>query len=48
MSGNGPSTAAIARKENSNKIRSVFETLDGYVIVSPINNNRATLVKQIG
>ena len=48
MSGNGPSTSAIARKEDSDKIRSVFETLDGYVIVSPINNNKATLVKQIG
>jgi shikimate kinase len=48
MSGNGPSTAAIARKEDSNKIRSVFEALNGYVIVSPINNNKATLVKQIG
>lgn len=48
MSGNGPSTAAIARKEDSDKIRSVFEALNGSVIVSPINNNKATLVKQIG
>jgi shikimate kinase len=48
MSGNGPSTAAIARKEDCNKIRSAFEALNGYVIVSPINNNKATLVKQIG
>lgn len=48
MSGNGPSTAAIARNEDSSKIRSVFEALNGSVIVSPINNNKATLVKQIG
>jgi shikimate kinase len=48
MSGNGPSTAAITRKEDSDKIRSVFEALNGSVIVSPINNNKATLVKQIG
>ena len=33
--------AAIARKEDSNKIRSVFEAQNGYVIVSPINNNKA-------
>ena len=31
---------AIARKEHSNKIRSVFEALNGHVIVSPINNNK--------
>ncbi|MGA9909091.1 MAG: shikimate kinase [Nitrososphaeraceae archaeon] len=48
MSGNGPSTSAIARKEDSDKIRTVFEALNGSVIVSPINNNKATLVKQIG
>jgi shikimate kinase len=45
MSGNGPSTAAVARKEDANQIRSVFARLNGYVIVSPINNNKATLVK---
>lgn len=45
MSGNGPSTAAVARKEDANQIRSVFAGLNGYVLVSPINNNKATLVK---
>ena len=45
MSGNGPATAAIARKDDSNKIKSVFEALNGYVIVSHVNNNKATLVK---
>ncbi|MDP9196980.1 MAG: shikimate kinase [Thermoproteota archaeon] len=48
MSGNGPSTAAVAHKEDANKIRSVFEGLNGDVIVSLVNNRKATLVKKIG
>ncbi|MFB5623099.1 MAG: shikimate kinase, partial [Nitrosarchaeum sp.] len=41
VSGNGPSIAAITKKENESNIRKVFSTLEGNVIVSKINNKKA-------
>jgi shikimate kinase len=41
VSGNGPSIAAITKKENESNIRKVFATLEGNTIVSKINNKKA-------
>ena len=41
VSGNGPSIAAIARKENETNIKKVFSTLEGKIIVSKISNKKA-------
>jgi shikimate kinase len=41
VSGNGPSIAAITKKENESNIRKVLSNLDGNVIVSKINNKKA-------
>ncbi len=41
VSGNGPSIAAIAKNENISSVKKVFSSLDGTIIVSPINNRRA-------
>jgi shikimate kinase len=41
VSGNGPSIAAITKKENESNIRKVFSALEGNVIVSKINNKKA-------
>ena len=41
VSGNGPSIAAVTRKENEAAIKKVFSTLEGHVIVSKINNKKA-------
>ncbi len=41
VSGNGPSIAAITKKENESNIKKVFSTLEGCVIVSKINNKKA-------
>ena len=41
VSGNGPSIAAITKKENESNIKKVFSTLEGSVIVSKINNKKA-------
>ncbi|MGQ0639134.1 MAG: shikimate kinase [Nitrososphaerota archaeon] len=41
VSGNGPSIAAITKKENVSSVRRVFSYLNGTTIVSPINNQRA-------
>jgi shikimate kinase len=45
VSGNGPAVAAVAYKENTEKIRTVLEVLPGVTIVSPVNNEKATLVR---
>ena len=37
VSGNGPSIAAIVKKENVSNIKKVFEALDGNIIVSKVN-----------
>ena len=41
ISGNGPSIAAITKKENEATIKKLFSSLEGNVIVSKINNNKA-------
>ena len=41
ISGNGPSIAAITKKENESAMRKVFSTLEGKIIVSKISNTKA-------
>ena len=41
VSGNGPSIAAITKKENETAIKKVFSTLEGNIIVSKISNKKA-------
>ena len=41
VSGNGPSIAAITKKENETNIKKIFSTLDGNIIVSKVNNKKA-------
>lgn len=41
VSGNGPSIAAVTKKENEAAIKRVFSTLEGHIIVSKINNKKA-------
>lgn len=41
VSGNGPSIAAITKKENESNVKKVFLALEGSVIVSKINNKKA-------
>lgn len=41
VSGNGPSIAAITKKENEAAIKKVFSSLEGHIIVSKINNKKA-------
>ncbi len=41
VSGNGPSIAAIVKKENVSNIKKVFEALEGNIIVSKVNNKKA-------
>jgi len=41
VSGNGPSIAAIVKKENVSNIKKVFESLEGNIIVSKVNNKKA-------
>ena len=41
VSGNGPSIAAIIKKENESNVRKIFAALEGSIIVSKINNKKA-------
>jgi len=41
VSGNGPSIAAITKKENESNIKKVFSNLEGRIIVSKISNKKA-------
>ena len=41
VSGNGPSIAAITKKENEAAIKKVFSPLEGHIIVSKISNKKA-------
>ena len=41
VSGNGPSIAAITKKENESNIKKIFSSLDGKIIVSEISNKKA-------
>ncbi len=41
VSGNGPSIAAVTKKENETAIKKVFSALEGNIIVSKISNEKA-------
>ena len=41
VSGNGPSIAAVAKKENTAGVKRAFSSHDGEIIVSDINNKKA-------
>jgi shikimate kinase len=41
VSGNGPSIAAIVKKENESNVKKIFSTLEGNIIVSKVNNKKA-------
>ncbi|QMU54584.1 MAG: shikimate kinase [Nitrosopumilus sp.] len=41
VSGNGPSIAAITKKENEEAVRKIFSTSEGSIIVSKISNRKA-------
>ena len=41
VSGNGPSIAAIVKKDNLSNVKKVFEALEGNIIVSKVNNKQA-------
>ena len=41
VSGNGPSIAAIVKKENESNVKKIFSALEGNIIVSKINNKKA-------
>jgi len=41
VSGNGPSIAAITKKENETAIKKVFSALEGSIIISKISNKKA-------
>ena len=41
VSGNGPSIAAITKKENETSIKKIFSALEGSIIVSKLSNKKA-------
>lgn len=41
ISGNGPSIAAVTKQSNISRIKKVFSSLEGKVVVAQINNKRA-------
>jgi len=41
ISGNGPSIAAITKESNISRIKKVFSSLEGRIIVTQVNNKRA-------
>ena len=41
VSGNGPSIAAIVKKENEANVKKIFSALEGNIIVSKVNNKKA-------
>jgi shikimate kinase len=47
ISGNGPAIAAVACEREMQKIKSVLSNLDGRVIVSKTNNQKASAVREI-
>jgi shikimate kinase len=47
ISGNGPAVAAVACEGDIQKINSVLSNLDGRVIVSKTNNQKASTVREI-
>jgi shikimate kinase len=45
VSGNGPSIAAVSKKENASSVRKVFSNLPGKTIISEINNRKAEVIE---
>ena len=41
VSGNGPSIAAIAKKENVSNVKKVFASMEGMTMISNVNNTKA-------
>ncbi|MGI0030773.1 MAG: shikimate kinase, partial [Nitrososphaeraceae archaeon] len=48
ISGNGPAIAAVVRESEVQKIKSVLSNLDGRVIISRTNNQKASTVREDG
>ncbi|MRN39683.1 MAG: shikimate kinase [Nitrosopumilales archaeon] len=48
ISGNGPAIAAVSNKENMEDIKAAFAKFNGSVIVSKINNEKATAETLVG
>lgn len=46
VSGNGPAIAAVTKKSNESEIKKIFESLEGYTIISKINNRKA-IVREV-
>lgn len=48
ISGNGPAVAAVVRESEVQRIKSVLSNLDGKVIISRTNNQKASTVREVG
>jgi shikimate kinase len=48
ISGNGPAIAAVVNEGNVQKIKAIFSNLEGRVIVSRTNNQKATAMREVG
>jgi shikimate kinase len=48
ISGNGPAIAAVVRESEVQRIKSVLSNLDGRVIISKTNNQKASTVREVG
>lgn len=48
ISGNGPAIAAVVRESEVQKIKSVLSNLDGKVLISRTNNQKASIVREVG
>jgi shikimate kinase len=48
ISGNGPAIAAVSNEENMEDIKAAFAKFNGSVIVSKINNEKATAETLVG
>ena len=48
ISGNGPAIVAVVRESEVQKIKSVLSNLDGKVLISRTNNQKASTVREVG
>lgn len=48
ISGNGPAVAAVVRESEVQRIKSALSNLDGRVIISRTNNQKASTVREVG
>jgi len=48
ISGNGPAIAAVVNEGKVQKIKAIFSNLDGRVIVSRTNNQKASAMREVG